>query len=372
MHLQPHPIQDSQETILHLAESYLRREVAPQAALLDCDSKALQQALKSLGDRSLLALTVPEIWGGAGFTERNFRRFQVMVTRYSGALAFLQSQHQSAAAMLAKSTNETLKQEFLPFMASGKVLMGVGYSHLRRGGDPVLKAIPTEGGYYLEGEIPWISGYGLLQNVLIGATAVDDQEVYGILPFSPQPNLEFSPPMELAAMSSTNTVSATVKGYFLSGDPAGPPPWGDRLVTINSPQSFANNDQNIVLNHSFFALGCTEAALDILERVFLRKKLQVIQDTYDFFQKELTNLSQEIFRAIEGEESFEAKLALRVKAINLASRCAFGAACASGGVGNERFNPASRVYREALVFSVSGQTSATMEGGLRLLLNSGL
>lgn len=360
MHLQPYQIQNSQEALLDLAQSYLHKEVAPQAALLDYDAKALQQVLKALGDRSLLALTVPAIWGGAGFTEKNFRRFQVMVTRYSGALAFLQSQHQSAAGMLAKSNNESLKQEYLPFMHSGKVLVGVGYSHLRRDGDPLLRAIPTQGGYYLEGEIPWITGYNLFAHVIVGATGVDGQEVYGILPFSPQQYLEFSPPMELAAMSSSNTVSAIVKGYFLSGH---------RLVTIKPPRSFANNDQNIVLNHSFFALGCAEAALDILEKLCHKKKLEVIKDAYDFFKEELSRLSEEIFRALEGDDSFEAKLALRVKAINLANRCGQGAAIASGGAANERFNPASRVYREALVFSVSGQTRDSLEGCLKLLLN---
>jgi alkylation response protein AidB-like acyl-CoA dehydrogenase len=100
---------DDQETLLEEAESYLRDSVAPLASAMDSDSEILRDALKGMGDRSLLALRVPKSWGGAGVSEETYRRFQQLVPRYSGALAFLQTQHQGAAEILTNSDNEVLK-----------------------------------------------------------------------------------------------------------------------------------------------------------------------------------------------------------------------------------------------------------------------
>lgn len=53
-----------------LAEPYLRESVAPEAAPIDAEPEALRAAFKELGDRSLLGLRVPEIWGGSGVSDR--------------------------------------------------------------------------------------------------------------------------------------------------------------------------------------------------------------------------------------------------------------------------------------------------------------
>ncbi|HEY9597270.1 MAG TPA: acyl-CoA dehydrogenase family protein, partial [Cyanophyceae cyanobacterium] len=121
---------ENQQVLLEIAESYLREFVAPLASEMDSDSEVLRTALTGMGDRALLALRVPKIWGGAEVSEQNYRRFQQLVPRYSGALAFLQTQHQSAAEMLSRSENESLKQQYLPYMSKGQVLVGVGFSQL--------------------------------------------------------------------------------------------------------------------------------------------------------------------------------------------------------------------------------------------------
>ncbi|PLZ82331.1 hypothetical protein CBP16_07405, partial [Fischerella thermalis WC217] len=98
-----------------------------------------------------LALRVPQNWGGKEISEETFSDFQELVARYSGALAFLQTQHQSAAAMLVASSNSVLKQEYLPRIGKGELLIGVGFSQLRRGGEPLTIAKLVPGGYQLDG-----------------------------------------------------------------------------------------------------------------------------------------------------------------------------------------------------------------------------
>ncbi len=63
-------------------------------------------------------------------------------------------------------------------------------------------------------------------------------------------------------------------------------------------------------------------------------------------------------------------LTLRGGAIALSGRCAHAAITVSAGAANYLDHPAQRVYREALVFTVSGQTLDVMATTLASLVNS--
>ena len=105
--------------LLTQVEDYLRQQVAPKACQLDQDPQALCQAMVELGKLQLLGLRVSQRWGGQGIDKLTYLRFQELVSRYSGSLAFLQTQHQSAASMLAASRNEELKETGLGRRDSG-------------------------------------------------------------------------------------------------------------------------------------------------------------------------------------------------------------------------------------------------------------
>ncbi|MGK7876941.1 MAG: acyl-CoA dehydrogenase family protein [Xenococcaceae cyanobacterium] len=356
---------DEQQRLLEVAETYFRSVVAPQAAIIDQEPEALRKALRGMGDRSLLALRVPKLWGGSEFSEIAFRRFQIMMARYSGALTFLQAQHQSAGSLLVVSTNKSLKQEYLPRMARSEVLVGVGFSQLRRRGEPPMKAVPVAGGYQLEGEVPWITGFGFFQDFIIGAALPNGEAVYGMVPFRDTAQesggtIRLSQPMELAAMASTNTVSASLSGWFLPSD---------RVLAVKPGGSIHENDKKNVLHHGFFALGCAQAGLDILETAYQRKQLPFLRQAFDSLNQELTSCRTQMFEALPPQsQSFEQRLQLRTWAINLAGRCSQAAVTVSGGAANYKYHAAQRVYREALMFTVSGQTTAVMEATLELLL----
>jgi len=351
---------NKQQTLLKVAEDYLREKVAPTAEKIDRDPEALKEALKRMGDRCLLALRVPKNWGGAEFSELDYRRFQMSIARYSGALAFLQTQHQSAANFIVNCDNKSLQQEYLPHMGKGEVLVGVGFSQLRRHGEPILQATPVTGGYLLEGDVPWITGYGFFDDFIVGATLPEGQELYGIVPLHCMENkFNISRLMELAVMGSTNTVSAKFNGYFLGCD---------RVLSIESPRSIDLYSQQNVLHHGFFALGCARAALDIIEQAYYKKELIFIKDAYNKLENQLIDCSQTMFDAILSKNyNYTAKLELRARSISLAGRCSQAAIVAAGGAANSIYHPAQRVYREALLYHVSAQTTAVMKATLTAL-----
>lgn len=345
-------MQDS--AILETTEAYLRSQVAPHANAIDHDPEALRSAFGGLADRNLLALRLPQSWNVSAST---YYAVQELIARFSGALAFLQTQHQSAASMLLKSENESLKHTYLPYLADGQKLVGIGFSHLRRETNPPLKAVPVEGGYRLHGYIPWITGFDFFQDVLIAALLPDGQAVYGIVPFQntlQDGEIRFSEPMALAAITSTNTVTAELTEWFLPTA---------HVAFVLPAGAIHRSDRANVLNHSFFALGCAQAGLDIVEAIIQKKSLSVHHSLSD----ELAHCRHAIYAALQQNPGFETALQLRAASIELAVRCAHAAIVVSSGAANAKTHPAQRVYREALVFSVSGQTNAVLEATLKQL-----
>ncbi|MEL6927729.1 MAG: acyl-CoA dehydrogenase family protein, partial [Cyanobacteria bacterium J06600_6] len=163
-------------------ETWLQ-EIAPLANQIDRDADKLKTVLQQMGDRSWLALKAAKELGGMGIDEVEYRRLQISLARTSGALTFLQTQHQSAVSKLIQSGNISLRSQFFPGVAQGKPLVGVGFSHLRRQGEPMVKARQLENeGYELSGNVPWITGYGFFDWFILGATLEDGRELYGLLP----------------------------------------------------------------------------------------------------------------------------------------------------------------------------------------------
>lgn len=336
-------------------DRYLQATVTPNAEEMDDQAEVLRSALQGLGRLNLLALRVPQIWGGTEVDDLTFSAFQERIAKFSGALAFLQTQHQSAADMLTQSKNQALKQFYLPHMSNGQKLVGIGFSHLRRETDPPIKATRVEGGYRLHGQVPWITGFDFFQSFLLAAVLPDGQAVYGMVPFvathqTTGGKICFSKPMPLAAMTSTNTVTAEVNEWFMADS---------EVAFIRSAEAIHNSDRLNVLNHSFFAIGCAQAGLDILKTAAQTKPYLTIAPTLESLTQELSDCRSKIY-AIQQGESFEEKLRLRVWAIDLANRCAQAAVTVSSGAANSKHHPAQRIHREALVFTVSGQTTAVM------------
>jgi len=366
--------------LLEQVEAYLREFIAPHAAEIDEDPKALQTAFRGLGERSWLALRLPEEWGVWNATAETYGLFQELIARYSGALAFLQTQHQTAAALLLQSENEALKQMYLPRMSRGEIELGVGFSQLRRQGCPPMgaQALPG-GGYQLEGQIPWITGFGCFDEFLIGATLPDGRAVFGIVPFKntqqseqakgvslsavAEGSIRFSEPLSLASMASTNTVTAELTRWFLSQD---------RVVFVRPADWMQKNDRRSVLRPIFLPLGCARAGLDILAAASRTKTQSFIADAYDALDRELVNCRTAVLETQKHPDtsSFGHQVHLRAWAIDLAVRCAHAAIAASSGAANHKQHGAQRVYREALVFTVSGQTTASMEATLAQLTRS--
>ncbi len=349
--------------ILTLAEKYLREEVAPHANEIDRNPEALRKALQGLCDLKLMALRRPAEYGGPGVSESEFRQFQELVARTSGSLAFLQTQHQSAVSMISRSENEPLKAELLPEMAD-KRLVGIGFSQLRRPGPPILRAEETQGGYLLNGHVPWVTGHGFYGEFLIGATLSSGEALFGIVPFQNTlaengGSILFDGPMELAAMESPQTMTADLTNWWMPTE---------RVAFIKPDGWIQTNDMINVTLQAWFALGCARAGLDLVLKAAHKRGKAFLEQAWSALDQELNECRQ---AAEDQVRPLEERLHARAWAIDLAARCAHAGVIASSGAANSLNHDAQRVFREALVYSVSAQTEAIMEASLNRLVSRG-
>jgi len=132
-----------------------------------------KNALMGLGELGLLRCGFPH--NGFGSKWRDLSYLSRASGRYSGALAFLQTQHQSAAAM--RSVSEFSETGGISWVTVR--FYGVGFSHLRRAGDPLIVAVPATGGISW-GHVPWVTGFGLFQEFIVAAALPDGQAVFGV------------------------------------------------------------------------------------------------------------------------------------------------------------------------------------------------
>ena len=344
--------------LLQQMQDYLK--IAPNPEAMEEKTEVLREGLAGLGSRSLLALNVPQ-QGKETITKLDYFCFQEALARYSGTLAFTQTQHQTAGSFIVNGDNEALKSAYLTPMRCGQILVGVGYSHLRRQGKPTLEAIAVKGGYELSGNLPWITGFNLFQEAVIAAILEGDRILFALIPLSPssEENLRFSAPMSLAAMPSTNTISVECDRYFIPTE---------RIISLKPGNWMQEKDRQSILNATASTLGCARSGLDIVEKA--SKTQSFIADSFLVLDNKLNDCHQRILSTIERQNrSVAEQLELRAKAIALASQCSLAAVAVSRGGANQTYHPAQRIYRETLVFTVTGQTNAVMEATLKQIVH---
>ena len=336
---------------LDTIEAWLKADIAPQAEVIDQNSQALFQAFHQLGDRNLLALRLSSKEGGHHWTLKQDSQFQILLSSYSGALAFLATQHQSATRMIAASSNTRFIKAYLPSLISGEVGCGVGFSHLRRAGAPMVSAREVSNGYQLSGTVPWVTGYQCFAGFICGAILHDGQILMGWVPLSSEiePKIEISSPQSLASMGITQTVAVKLNEYLLTTD---------QVLAIHPADWLQEKDRVNTLHHGFYALGAARGALRLMHhhQPYWQDDA-VIREAIATFEEQYRDLEHRMLELLPRRHDFPQEcLHTKAQVNQLASKVAQAAVALVGGGANALTHPAQRIYREVLAFTVFGQT----------------
>ncbi|BCX11667.1 MAG: acyl-CoA dehydrogenase [Thermosynechococcus sp.] len=323
-------------------QRYLTSVVAPMANRLDQQNSLLSESLQALGNLGIFRLGVPKAVGGWECDRRTLWHLSLQLAQTSGALAFLVAQHQSALGIILEHPEGRVAQAYLADLIKGQVLVGVSFSHLRHNlGE--LQAQPTSEGYLLRGTLPWLSGFQHMTMFIAAAPLPDQRILFALMPFINAQQagggiLHLSLPLPLAAVPSTQTVQAELVDWLV------PPA---EVVGIAAADWLAVRDRQQLLRGSAAPMGCARASLQILAESVDAK------DLYHHLRDRWHRLYDQIQRELE-EVNPPYHAQLRAAAIHLAVQAAQAALITTGGSALMLSHTVQRLYREAMLYTVSG------------------
>lgn len=343
---------------LDAAREIAETVLAPRANEIDRMSVPPEDNIRRLAAAGLLGLSTPERYGGAGAPGTVLRAYSEILSAACGVTTFVQGQHLSACALINGGENEALKERVLPLFARGERLCGVAFSHLRRPGPPTMRVTCDGEAYVFNGVAPWFTGWGVMDDVVLGGTLEDGRLLYTVVPLD-GPGLTATPPMELCTMNASGTVELLCKDF--RAEPA------QAMKTITMTQ-MGSSDLGAILGVTPQIFGMATASIALVRRLAEQRSNPLFFWTCDALEGEMVRLRRlvDAWRDRTTAEGYkENALAARAACIEFGVRAAHAAVTATGGSANARNNTAQRLFREAMFYTLTAQTrdvqAATLE-----------
>lgn len=323
---------------------------------------------------------VPQEYGGWNWSESKQLEGYLAISQACLTTAFVLTQWNAACKRIVQSTNEPLRERWLPGMADGRIFATVGISHLTtsrqhlkapvllarpqlrpsathpaheraeeiaRDGDnnlalaPQHEQVEAPADYILQGFSPWVTGATAADLFVVGATRPDGQQLLCAVPANRQ-GLQPSMPNRLVALSASQTGAVHFTSVHVSSDDiiAGP--------AENVMKSGAGGGAG-GLQTSTLAIGLTQAAVEfLLQEASLRSDLAEIAEK---LAADAYELRRALLASAAGQDSLSA-VRLREQANSLVLRATQAALVAAKGAGFAANHPVGRYCREALFFLV--------------------
>ncbi|XXX82358.1 acyl-CoA dehydrogenase family protein [Sorangium sp. So ce134] len=340
--------------------------LAPAANATDQAETVPRGHLRALADAGLLGIATPARYGGLGAPAPVAREVLEILAGACGVTAFVQMQHATAAcALIARGDNEALKERVLPRLASGERFCTVGFSHVRRPGPPMVRVEPDGDHVRLHGTVPWLTGHGLADDAVIAGTLPDGRLMYVLTPLAAGDAIEPSPPLRLSAMNASATVSLTLRD--LRVDP-------EQVIATATREQQAARDVVGLLTPSALSLGVAGAAAALLADLAERRGDAHLAGAARALEHERDDARAEVNAwADRPEAEGFAEHAVRARAwcVELGVRAAHAAVAATGGSANRLDHAAQRLFREAMLYSLTSQTRDLQIATVQRLLGRG-
>lgn len=200
----------------------------PAAAKVDADGAVPGSHFDVLAEHGFYGLVAPAEQGGVGADLSTATA--VMETLASGCMTttFTWAQHHGAVIALQGTTNADLRTHYLKPLVSGDLRAGVGFAGAIPQ-PPKLWARRTADGFVLDGEAPFVTGWGVIDLLQLSARetgtvgtgeagqVTGGTVVTGLVAAAPAEGLSIDS-LPLVALQGSNTVRLRFDGYVLPRD----------------------------------------------------------------------------------------------------------------------------------------------------------
>ncbi|MEU9173481.1 acyl-CoA dehydrogenase family protein [Streptomyces sp. NPDC048420] len=341
----PHPLL---ATARALADDLL----APSAARVDQEGVPASH-VEAIRRSGLLGVSAPEGYGGAGAPDAVAREVQEILAGACCSSWFVQTQHHTPVGMLATS-GLPVRERLLGPLATGELLAGIAFAHVRAFPRVPVRATAERDGWRFDGTVPWYTGWGLNDVMLLAGVTEADEVVFAFTEAREQPGLRASEPMRLAALSAARTVSLRLDGLWLP----------DESVVLRTPQEkFALVDRPRNTNASPAVFGVAYAAVQVLGESGELETAGALRRRLDEVRRQVYELAE---HPVPHERLAE-RLALKTRSYDLMRAATTAAIVAGGGRAMDLGGTAQRLFREGMFLLVQGQTTEVRRAHLDAL-----
>lgn len=196
-------------------------------------------------------------FGGDPLTGLELHLRYERIARASVATALVLTQRDAAVGLIDAAADAPGRAALLRRFAANAEWATVGIAQLttsRQGGAPAVRAERVDGGYRLDGVVPWSTGAARAEVVVAGATVADGRQVLVLLR-SGQPGVRHDDPMRMVALTQTLTGSIRLDGARVDDASVLRHPCGNAL---------AGRRRGLTLAQTFIATGLCRSALDLI------------------------------------------------------------------------------------------------------------
>ena len=274
----------------------IAQKLIPDVTKIDQQGLYPESFLREIGEIGAYAQGVSVEHGGTGRGVLSAIKAIEMVSEACLSTGFMAWCHNACSWYLQNTDNSFLSEQILPQVATGQLLAGTGLSNPMKhfAGIEKIKitATPCEGGYILNGTLPWVSNIG--DQHLFGVSArIDGTDDYLMaIARGGMQGLELKQDVHFIALEGTNTFRCLFRNAFISHDWVLAAPC-DRYVEYIKP--------GFILMQVGMGLGLTQNCIDLMRRVDNTKQHvnQYLDDRPDEMEGELESLRLKAYRLAE-------------------------------------------------------------------------
>jgi alkylation response protein AidB-like acyl-CoA dehydrogenase len=335
--------------------------LAPQVLAIDLDAVYPEAFLHALGDVGGFRGAAPSEFGGNGLGMPHVIESMALVSQTCLSTGFLVWCQTACARYIAMSDNTELKRTLLPRVVSGEQLAGTGLSNTVKSCDAVedfrLSAKRVDGGYMVNGVLPWVSNLGpghvfTTGFPVDGAGPGDDGLAFAIVDCNAA-GFKMVDCAHFMAIDGTRTLACHFKNTFVP----------DAMVLSHPGQSKAyvrRIKPGMILGQIGMCLGLAQACIELMHQSN-RSHAHVnryLDDQEDELAVELAALRAGTTAAAQALQANPLAdivldiLKLRLAGGELALRAAQSALLHLGAKGYLRKSPAQRHVREAYFIAI--------------------
>jgi len=343
------------DELLSASQTIIDEELKPLTVSIDIDGVYPEQVLKNLGKIGVFNQHLPAIRDNGLADMGAAIQAMAAVSHECMSTGFTMWCQDTCAWYLQNAANPTVRENWLPKVASGEVLAGTGMSNPMKAFAGIeelrLKGKKVEGGYIVNGSLPWVSNLGEdhvfgTQFELEGSAgksvmALVDCQSEG---FTLRLSAHFT------ALEGTRTFACIFENVFIPDD---------MIIDEDGAAFLKRVRSGIVLLQFGMGAGNIQSCIDLCRDVepllghvnaYLDDRPDELQDELDDLVDAVLALAEEPFES--SDEFFQDLLQLRLGAGELALRASQSAMLHTGAKGYLKSAPAQRKLRESYFVAI--------------------